>query len=120
VQPTHEAFIAEIQVTRGQRTITTLYPEKRLYFAQNQPTTEVALRTSLFEDLYVIMAGFEPSGIITLKVFINPLVSWLWIGGLVIIIGTLIAIWPERRLPDAIRPQTSGQPTTAAAPSVQS
>jgi cytochrome c-type biogenesis protein CcmF len=77
--------------------VTTLYPEKRLYFAQNQPTTEVALRTSLLEDLYLILAGFEASGTATLKVFVNPLVAWLWIGGVVIVIGTLIAIWPERR-----------------------
>ena len=77
--------------------ISTLYPEKRLYFAQNQPTTEVALRTSPLEDLYIIMAGFEPSKTVTLKVFVNPLVFWMWMGGLVLVLGTIIAIWPERR-----------------------
>jgi cytochrome c-type biogenesis protein CcmF len=97
VQPTHEAFVARVSVMhRGQR-LTTLYPEKRLYFAQNQPTTEVALRTRPLEDLYVIMAGFEPSKVATFKVFINPLVFWIWVGGLVIVLGTVIAIWPERR-----------------------
>ena len=95
--PTHEAFIAEVNIQRKAKPLTTLYPEKRLYFAQNQPTTEVALRTSLFEDLYVILAGFEPSRIATFKVFVNPLVSWMWIGGLVIVLGTIVAIWPERR-----------------------
>jgi cytochrome c-type biogenesis protein CcmF len=97
VQPTHEAFIAQLSVTyRGQH-LTILYPEKRLYFAQNQPTTEVALRTRPLEDLYVILAGFEPSKIATFKVFINPLVFWIWMGGLVIVLGTVIAIWPEQR-----------------------
>ena len=83
IEPTHEAFIAKLTVSRHGKYLTTLYPEKRLYFAQNQPTTEVALRTSPLEDLYIIMAGFEPSKTVTLKVFVNPLVFWMWMGGLV-------------------------------------
>jgi cytochrome c-type biogenesis protein CcmF len=97
VQPTHEAFIAKLSVAHKGQHLTTLYPEKRLYFAQNQPTTEVALRTRPLEDLYVILAGFEPSKVATFKVFINPLVFWIWVGGLVIVLGTVIAIWPEHR-----------------------
>jgi len=96
LQPTYEGVLATVEVSRHGRWLTTLYPEKRFYFAQNQPTTEVALRTSLFDDLYVILAGFEPSGVATFKVFVNPLVLWLWIGGLVIVTGTIIALWPER------------------------
>jgi cytochrome c-type biogenesis protein CcmF len=96
LQPTYEGVIATIEVSHRGRRLTTLYPEKRLYFVQNQPTTEVALRTSLFDDLYIILAGFEPSGVATLKVFVNPLVLWLWIGGLVIVMGTIIALWPAR------------------------
>jgi cytochrome c-type biogenesis protein CcmF len=103
VESTYEGFIAEVRVFRGDELLSTLQPEKRLYFVQNQPTTEVALRTSLFEDLYVILAGFEPSRIATFKVFVNPLVAWLWMGGLVMVIGTIIAIWPERRLPQPAR-----------------
>lgn len=95
IQPTHESFTAIMQISRDGKPLTTLYPEKRLYFAQNQPTTEVALRTSLWEDLYVILAGFEASKVATFKIFVNPLVLWLWLGGLVIILGTVIAIWPE-------------------------
>jgi cytochrome c-type biogenesis protein CcmF len=116
LQPTYEGVIATIQVARHGRRLTTLYPEKRLYFAQNQPTTEVALRTSLFDDLYVILAGFEPSGVATLKVFVNPLVLWLWIGGLVMVLGTSIALWPERA---AARPRRRRAPVpvgTLAAP----
>jgi cytochrome c-type biogenesis protein CcmF len=97
VLPTHEAFVATMHVTRGGRFLTTLYPEKRLYFAQNQPTTEVALRTGPLEDLYIILAGFEPSRIASFKVFVNPVVLWIWVGGLVIVAGTVIAIWPEHR-----------------------
>jgi cytochrome c-type biogenesis protein CcmF len=103
VMPTYEGFIATIRVFRGDDLLSILKPEKRLYFVQNQPTTEVALRTSLWEDLYVILAGFESSRIATFKVFVNPLVAWLWMGGLVMVIGTIIAIWPERRAPRVVR-----------------
>ncbi len=113
VLPTYEAFIATVEVFRGDRLLSTLKPEKRIYFAQNQPTTEVALRTRLFEDLYVILAGFEPSRIATFKVFVNPLVAWLWLGGLVMVIGTMIAIWPERRLPQPARRRAAAAASTA-------
>jgi cytochrome c-type biogenesis protein CcmF len=94
-----------VSVTRGERPVTTLYPEKRLYIAQNQPTTEVALRTTLLEDLYIILAGFEASKIATFRVFVNPLVAWMWIGGLIIVVGTVIALWPERRPYTTVRPR---------------
>ena len=112
LQPTHESIRAKVEVSRNGRHVTTLFPERRFYFAQNQPTTEVALRTSLLEDLYIILAGFEPSGTATFKVFVNPLVIWLWLGGLVMIVGTLIAIWPERRQPARIGAR--GTPTIGA------
>ncbi|WP_089719516.1 heme lyase CcmF/NrfE family subunit [Candidatus Entotheonella palauensis] len=113
VLPTYEGFIATVRVFLGDELLSTLKPEKRIYFAQNQPTTEVALRTSLFEDLYIILAGFEPSRIATFKVFVNPLVAWLWLGGLVMVIGTIIAIWPERRVPRPARRQTETAVSTS-------
>jgi cytochrome c-type biogenesis protein CcmF len=62
------------------------------------------------------LAGFEPSRLATFKVFVNPLVSWLWMGGLVMVLGTLIAIWPERRAPRTLRQRTA---VTATARMVQ-
>ncbi|WP_089941580.1 heme lyase CcmF/NrfE family subunit [Candidatus Entotheonella palauensis] len=114
VMPTYEGFIATVRVFLGDALQSTLKPEKRIYFAQNQPTTEVALRTSLFEDLYIILAGFEPSRIATFKVFVNPLVAWLWLGGLVMVIGTIIAIWPERRVPQPARRQAEAAVSASA------
>ena len=53
-----------------------------------------ALRSTLSEDLYILFLG-EEGGFGTLKVFVNPLVNWLWIGAIVLIIGTLLAMWPS-------------------------
>ncbi len=75
---------------------------KREYFiAQQQQVTIPAKHRTLLGDLYVILAGWERSGeSATLVVYVNPLINWLWIGGLLFIFGTVIAVWPmpqERR-----------------------
>jgi cytochrome c-type biogenesis protein CcmF len=92
---------AEVEVSSGGQYLTTMHPEKRLYKRQNQPTTEVAIRPTLRDDLYVVMGSYdEPSGLVTLQVFVNPLLSWLWIGGLTLVLGTCIIMAPnpaERR-----------------------
>ncbi len=55
-----------------------------------------AKHSTLTDDLYVILAGWEGTGeTATFKAYINPLVNWLWIGGAVFIIGTVIAVWPN-------------------------
>jgi cytochrome c-type biogenesis protein CcmF len=92
---------AAVGVFVGSRQIDTLHPEKRFYKKQEQPATEPAIRQTLREDLYVILGSYdESSGLATLQVFINPMVSWLWLGGFVLVIGTVIAMYPnpaERR-----------------------
>ncbi len=71
-------------------------PEK--YFHGNyQPVSEVAIRSTLTEDLYVILIDANESGTTSFKVLVNPLVSWIWIGGVVFLIGGLIVFWPDRR-----------------------
>ncbi|MBI4467517.1 MAG: heme lyase CcmF/NrfE family subunit, partial [Acidobacteria bacterium] len=95
---------ARIQVYDGNRFLTTLYPERRLYKASQQPTTEVAIRPRLNEDVYLVFAGMaEQSGRAVIQVYINPLVNWVWIGGFVMVLGTLIALVPSQA-PEAARP----------------
>jgi cytochrome c-type biogenesis protein CcmF len=63
---------------------------------ENQPTTEVAIRRSFAEDLYLVMAGFEMQDqVASLEFHINPLVNWIWAGFGILAIGTLIALLPE-------------------------
>ena len=88
---------AVVDVYRGDRRVATVRPKRNLHSNVESPVTEVALRMSLVEDLYVVLASLEPDGLAAFQVIINPMVVWLWIGGLVIVVGTLIAIWPARR-----------------------
>jgi cytochrome c-type biogenesis protein CcmF len=75
-----------------------LRPEKDFFdnFPQ-QPSTKVGLRSTPFEDLYVVLAGWDgdgPTAKISVAVFINPLVSWIWAGGVLLLFGTVVTMWP--------------------------
>ncbi|MBA3270999.1 MAG: cytochrome c-type biogenesis protein CcmH, partial [Acidobacteria bacterium] len=79
------------------REIGKLYPAK-WYFRKHEeePTTEVAIRHSVAEDLYVVMAGYElQEQTASIEVHINPLINWVWVGFGVLAIGTMIALLPE-------------------------
>jgi len=92
-----QVIAADLVVFENGAQVDTLRPLKAYYPAADQMTTEVAVRTTLREDLYVILAGWNDDGSATLKIIINPLVVWLWIGFIVFIVGTLIALLPDPR-----------------------
>jgi cytochrome c-type biogenesis protein CcmF len=56
-------------------------------------------RTTISEDFYMLMINWEPTSAdaATFRVYLNPLVNWVWAGGIVFILGTLIAAWPDRK-----------------------
>jgi len=92
----YDTEFAMLNVYRGNRFVTKLAPELRVYAVNGQPSTIVANHSTLVEDLYVIYAGKDPStGQPVIKAFLNPLVSWIWIGLLVTILGTGIALVPN-------------------------
>ncbi len=94
--PNYDTEFAMLNVYRGGRLVTKLAPELRVYAASGQPSTIVANHSTLIADLYVIYAGKDPAtGQPVIKAFLNPLVAWIWIGLIVTIIGTGIALAPN-------------------------
>lgn len=91
-----QTVAASLEVFYKGKRVGRMTPEKSLYKGQDQPTTDVAIRTSYKEDLYVILAGYDKEEV-TLKVLVNPLVVWLWIGGVVMGLGNLIVLLHGRR-----------------------
>ncbi len=76
-------------------------PQKRQYWLEEQPASIPAIHSTLREDLYVILTAVEADGSATLKVYRNPLVNWIWIGGFVFVIGTVAVMWPHpKRSPE--------------------
>jgi cytochrome c-type biogenesis protein CcmF len=73
-----------------------LFPEKRIYRAQNQPMTEAAIRRSLLRDIYISMG--EPLGgdQWAVRVHVKPMVNWIWLGCLMMALGGFVAIADRR------------------------
>ncbi|MGO9059474.1 MAG: heme lyase CcmF/NrfE family subunit [Candidatus Binataceae bacterium] len=98
-----ENLMARVSVMRKGQMVGVLEPAKLFYKRPQQPATKVAIRSTLTSDLYVVLAGVDDkSGIATFDVFLTPLVSWLWLGGLMMALGTVVAMWPNAREREAI------------------
>jgi cytochrome c-type biogenesis protein CcmF len=94
---------ARVRETRAELTVSgpqsgPIRTALRDYPSSTTPIATPSVRSSFAEDLYVTLLGYDPTTkAVTLHVFINPLVGWIWIGGALVALGALFAIWPERR-----------------------
>jgi len=96
----YTSSIAILDVYRGGKLITTLYPESRFFTATQQPQHMPSVYSPLREDLYVVFEGQnQDTGRPIIKAHLNPLVSWLWIGVLVMLFGTALALFPNAPAP---------------------
>jgi cytochrome c-type biogenesis protein CcmF len=79
-----------------QRRLAVLTPAKTFQKSAEGAVSEVSIRTTLAGDLYTILEAWEGQQA-TLKFIVNPLIAWIWLGGLVMIVGTVVAFWPDAR-----------------------
>jgi cytochrome c-type biogenesis protein CcmF len=92
----YDSEYALLDVYQGNHFLGRMAPERRFYHASEQTSTMVANHSTLRRDLYVVYEGrSQETDKPIIKVFINPLVAWIWIGVLVIVLGTLIALTPN-------------------------
>ena len=89
--------VARLALYRGDQPLAVMAPEMRMYWLEQQPASIPSVYSTLREDLYVILTALESDGSATLKVYRNPLVNWIWIGGVVFVIGTVAVMWPHPR-----------------------
>jgi cytochrome c-type biogenesis protein CcmF len=96
----HFKVTGRFTVSNGHLGDVVLLPAKKFYPRDSSPIAYVDYRLGLTEDLYLVLGDFARDGSqATVKVQVNRLVSWIWLGGLVITLGTILAILPERRSP---------------------
>ena len=94
--PNYGSEWAVLDVSKGGKLITTLYPERRFYKASQQTATMVADRSTPKEDLYVVYEGQnQDTGRPIIKAHLNPLVMWVWVGVWIMILGTVLALVPN-------------------------
>ncbi len=73
-----------------------LNPRRDYFVVQRQPVTVPGVYSTLGEDVYVLLIGWEEIGLesSTFKIYVNPLINWTWIGGVILVIGAFVALWP--------------------------
>ncbi len=91
------SVVLRLGVFKDGKRVVTLTPGRRIYVVSQQPSTEVGLSSTPARDYYAVLNEMIPGKAAKLSVFINPLVMWLWLSGLLIVFGGLVAAWPTRR-----------------------
>ena len=89
---------SQLGVYVGEERIGTLLPEQHIYYKRQdqQRTTEVAIRSTLREDLYILYEGQNEQNQAFFTAYVNPLVMWVWIGCWVMTLGMIVVIWPDK------------------------
>jgi cytochrome c-type biogenesis protein CcmF len=91
----YESESAVVDVFKGGNFVTTMYPERRFFKSSQQASTMVANHSMLREDLYLVYAGLSATDKPIIRAHLNPLVMWVWVGVIIIILGTFVALVPN-------------------------
>ena len=99
---------AEVQVYRGDSYLGTYYPRRDFYPAFSMASTQATIRSTPIEDLYIIPGEFMEDGRAIFRIFVNPLVMWIWVAGPLLILGVLVTLWPQREVAPVYARRPSG------------
>ncbi|SFA78877.1 cytochrome c-type biogenesis protein CcmF [Poseidonocella pacifica] len=94
--PNYLSTMAEIDITRDGRAVTTLYPEKRLYPVARMPTTEAAIDNGILRDLYVVIGDEQVGGGWAVRTYIKPFANWIWAGAIIMALGGFLSLSDRR------------------------
>jgi cytochrome c-type biogenesis protein CcmF len=109
-----QMITGQMEITRNGKPLSAMYPARWFYRKhESEPTTEVAIRRSFADDLYIVLAAYTvETQSATFTIVINPLINWIWFGIGIMIIGTVIALMPERAIVFATGHVPEGAATT--------
>ena len=89
-------FVSTMEVYRDGQLLDTLHPKRAFYPSFNMAATRAAIRSRPVEDLYVVPSENRPDGSVGFRIMVNPLIWWMWVAGPVLVLGTLVTLWPKR------------------------
>ncbi|MGH2811346.1 MAG: heme lyase CcmF/NrfE family subunit [Actinomycetota bacterium] len=101
-------LMAIMKVARDGKPVATLRPQRNFHFAQQQPQSEVGLLTNPVEDLYLALTQMDRDRTATVRAWVNPLVMWIWIGGVVMTAGIAV-ILSARPAPETAESQAKAR-----------
>ena len=94
--PNYRAQEGAIRVSRDDREVAVLHPQKRHYLVQSQPMTEAAIDAALLRDIYVALGEPLGEGAWSVRIYYKPLVRWIWLGPLIMALGGLLSASDRR------------------------
>ena len=98
-------FTSTVQVFRDGELLDTIRTKRAFYPSFNMAATTAAIRSTPVEDLYVVPSENLADGSVGFRILVNPLIWWMWVAGPVMVLGTVIALWPQKiRAPAPARP----------------
>jgi cytochrome c-type biogenesis protein CcmF len=104
-QPQRTVMVADLAAARDGEPLGRLTPSLNLYPGASEPIGTPSIRYGVLRDLYASVTAFDPGGEdATFRFFLNPGVTWLWVGGAVITLGGVLAAWPGRRRTTPVEP----------------
>ena len=106
-------FISSVEVYRDGKLVDTISPNRAFYPDFNMASTRAAIRSTPVEDFYVVPSENLPGGDVGFRILINPLIWWMWVAGPVMVLGTVIALWPE---PSRVPARVPSRAPAAASP----
>ncbi len=106
-------FRTTVEVYRDGELLETMHPQRTFHPAFNMASTRAAIRSTPVEDFYVVPSENRDDGAVGFRILVNPLVWWMWVAGPVMILGTVVALWPSRA--PVRRPVVVPSPATGAA-----
>ena len=114
--PNYQAYQGRVTITKNDKLVTQLYPEKRTYNASGMPMTEAAIDAGFLRDLYVSLGEPIPDsdGAWAVRVYHKPFIDWIWAGCLMMILGGVLAISDRRYRIHALKTKKHEANTTGA------
>lgn len=97
-EPDREIIASQLQIWRNNQLQQYIYPGRTFYHSfQDQPASQISITSIGLNDFYVVLENFSGPNEATIHIYVNPLTSLVWYGGLLMLLGGVICWWPERR-----------------------
>ena len=100
-------FISTVQIFRDGTLLETTRAQRDFYPSFNMASTNAAIRSTPVEDLYIVPSENLANGGVGFRILVNPLIWWMWVAGPVMVLGTVVSLWPQRVRQTAVSGQLS-------------